>query len=94
VSRGYGTCELGTSRPVTQDTLFSIASCTKSFTAASVAMLVDEGKLHWDDPVRTHLPNFRVADAYVTDHITIRDLLCHRTGLVRGDLISMTGSFP
>jgi CubicO group peptidase (beta-lactamase class C family) len=91
--RGYGHRRLGADAPVTPDTVFPIASCTKSFTAACTAILVDEGKLHWDDPVRTHLPDFRVADPYVTEHVTIRDLLCHRTGLVRGDLVGMSGGF-
>jgi CubicO group peptidase (beta-lactamase class C family) len=80
-------------RLVTKDTVFSIASCTKSFTAACLGMLVDEGKLHWDDTVREHLPEFAVADPYVTRHATLRDLLCHRTGLVRGDLLSVKGEF-
>ncbi len=93
LARGYGHRQLGQDSPVTTDTVFSIASCTKSFTAGCIAMLVDEGKLHWDDPVRKHLPDFKVADAYVTEQITLRDLLCHRTGLVRGDLLGMTGSF-
>ena len=93
LARGYGVCEPGKDRKVTEDTVFPIASCTKSFTAACVAVLVDEGKLSWDDPVRKHLPDFRVADPYVTEQITIRDLLCHRTGLVRGDLMAMTGEF-
>src|SRR5688572_2547490 len=62
LARGYGTRHIGHDEPVTSDTVFSIASCTKSFTAASIAMLVEEGKLHWDDPVRKHLPDFRVAD--------------------------------
>jgi CubicO group peptidase (beta-lactamase class C family) len=93
LARGYGKRHIDRDEAVTSDTLFSIASCTKSFTAASIAMLVDEGKLHWDDPVRKHLPDFRVADPYVTEHVTIRDLLCHRTGLVRGDLLGMNSSF-
>ncbi|MBI3468668.1 MAG: serine hydrolase [Planctomycetes bacterium] len=89
LARGYGVRQLGGDSPVTAETMFSIASCTKSFTAACIAMLVDEGKLNWDDPVRKHLPEFKLADAYVTQHVTIRDLLCHRTGLVRGDLLGM-----
>lgn len=91
LARGYGVCELGTERLVTKDSIFTIASCTKSFTAACIGLLVDEGKLNWDDPVRQHLPNFELADPYVTEHVTIRDLLCHRTGLVRGDLLSVKG---
>jgi CubicO group peptidase (beta-lactamase class C family) len=93
LARGYGNRLIGSDAPVTPDTVFSIASCTKSFTASCIAMLVDEGKLHWDDPVRKHLPDFQVADSYVTEHVTIRDLLCHRTGLVRGDLLAMSSGF-
>lgn len=93
LARGYGNRQLGSDSPVTAETVFPIASCTKSFTACCIAILVDEGKLNWDDPVRNHLPEFRVADPYVTEHVTIRDLLCHRTGLVRGDLLGMSGGF-
>src|SRR5262245_9848125 len=93
IARGYGVCEIGSDRRVSQDTVFSIASCTKSFTAACIGMLVDEGKLQWDDPVKKHLPDFAVADPYVSEHVTIRDLLCHRTGLVRGDLLFVKGDF-
>ncbi len=73
------------------DTRFSIASGTKSFTASAIAILVDEGKLNWDDTVRSHLLAFQVVDPYVTEHATIRDLLCHRTNLVAGDLLLMRG---
>jgi CubicO group peptidase (beta-lactamase class C family) len=93
LARGYGVCKLGEERPVTKETVFSIASCTKSFTAACVGMLVEDGKLNWDDAVRKHLPSFQVADPYVTENVTLRDLLCHRTGLVRGDLLSVKGDF-
>jgi CubicO group peptidase (beta-lactamase class C family) len=92
LTRAYGQRQVNADdAPVTTDTVFSIASCTKSFTACAIAMLVDEGKLKWDDTVVSHLPNFKVADPYVTEHVTIRDLLCHRTGLVRGDLLPMRG---
>ena len=64
LARGYGNCELGANRPVTKDTVFSIASCTKSFTAACIGLLVDEGKLSWDDPIRQHLPNFKHGGAW------------------------------
>lgn len=90
-ARGYGVCEVDGDQPVTKDTVFSIASCTKSFTATTIGLLVDEGKVNWDDPVRKHLPNFQVADPYVTENVTLRDLGCHRTGLVRGDLMSVKG---
>jgi CubicO group peptidase (beta-lactamase class C family) len=81
IARGYGVCEFGKDRKVTKDTVFPIASCNKSFTAACVAMLIEEGKLGWDDPVAKHLPGFELSDPYRTKHVTVRDLLCHRIGL-------------
>jgi CubicO group peptidase (beta-lactamase class C family) len=93
LARGYGVCEIGGHRPVTENSIFSIASCTKSFTAACLGLLVDEGKIQWDDPVRRHWPAFAVADERVSREATLRDLLCHRTGLVRGDLLSVKGDF-
>ncbi len=92
-ARGYGVCELGTNREVTKDTLFPIASCDKSFTAAAVGILVDEGKLDWDDPVAKHLPEFQLADPYLTSHATLRDVLCHRTGLPWAELLSFQSDF-
>ncbi len=85
--RGFGVCELGKGPKVSPDTAFPIASCTKSFTAACVALLVEEGKLRFDDPVRKHLPGFELSDPYLTRHATLRDLLCHRTGLQKCDLL-------
>lgn len=77
---GYGTKRLGTNDPVTPDTLFPLASCTKAFTSALLASLVDAGKLAWDDPVRKHLPSFRLADPAADALVTLRDLVTHRTG--------------
>ena len=71
--------------PMTGETRFAMASVTKSFTAMSVALLVDEGKLEWDKPVREYLPEFILDDPYVTQHVTVRDMLSHRTGLPRHD---------
>src|SRR5262249_55334985 len=70
--------------PVDEQTLFGIASNTKAFTAAALAILVDEGKIRWDDPVTKHLPGFQMYDPYVTREMTVRDLLTHRTGLGLG----------
>jgi CubicO group peptidase (beta-lactamase class C family) len=84
LSKGYGVKRLGDPAPVTSQTLFGIASNTKAFTAASLAILVDEGKLKWDDPVIQHLPAFEMYDPYVTREMTVRDLLCHRSGLGLG----------
>lgn len=84
MAKGYGVRKLGDPAPVTPRTLFGIASNTKAFTAAALAILVDEGKLRWDDPVTMHLPAFQMYDPYVTREMTIRDLLTHRSGLGLG----------
>ena len=73
----------GESLPADRDTLFPIASCTKAFTATALALLATEGKLDFDRPVREYIPDFRLNDAYATDHLTIRDFLSHRSGLPR-----------
>jgi CubicO group peptidase (beta-lactamase class C family) len=83
-AQGFGVRQLGDPAPVTGKTLFEVASNSKAFTAAALAMLVDEGKLAWDDPVIKHLPNFAMYDAYVTREMTVRDLLTHRSGLGLG----------
>ena len=82
--KGYGVRRLGDPAPVTPHTIFGIASNTKAFTSAALAMLVDEGKLDWDDRVVDRLPGFQMSDAYVTREMRIRDLLCHRSGLSLG----------
>jgi CubicO group peptidase (beta-lactamase class C family) len=79
--------ELGSDKEVTADTLFPIGSCTKAFTATALALLVDEGKAGWDDPVRKHLPWFRLDDPFADRDVRLRDLLCHRIGLARHDLL-------
>ncbi|WP_083330441.1 MULTISPECIES: serine hydrolase [Pseudoalteromonas] len=84
MAKGYGVRHLTTSEPVDKHTLFGIASNTKAFTSAALAMLVDEGKLNWDDKVIKHLPEFRMFDAYVSAEMAIRDLLSHRSGLGLG----------
>jgi CubicO group peptidase (beta-lactamase class C family) len=84
LSKGYGVRKLGEPAAVTPKTLFGVASNTKAFTAAALAMLVEEGKLKWDDAVTEHLPEFQMADPYVTREMTIRDLLVHRSGLGLG----------
>jgi CubicO group peptidase (beta-lactamase class C family) len=83
-ARGFGVRKLGEPAPVDGKTLFEIASNSKAFTAAALAMLVDEGKLAWDDPVTRHLPDFQMYDPYVTHEMTVRDLLTHRSGLGLG----------
>ena len=94
LERGYGLRELGKPEPVDAHTLFAIASNTKAFTAASLSMLADEGKLSLDDRVIDHLPWFRMADPYVTREMRLRDLLAHRSGLGlgAGDLLYWPGT--
>jgi CubicO group peptidase (beta-lactamase class C family) len=95
-AKGYGVRELGKPATVDADTLFAIASNTKAFTAAALAILVDEGKIKWDDPVTKYLPSFQLYDSYVTREMTIRDLLSHRSGLATfgGDLLWYESTYP
>ncbi len=85
--RGYGVRKVGGSAPIDEHTVFSVASTTKAMTVACLGMLVDEGKISWDDPVTKHLPGFQLSDPWVTREMKIRDLLTHRSGLSRGDLL-------
>ena len=86
-AKGYGVRKIGDATPVDEKTLFAIGSSSKAFTAAALATLVDEGKLKWDDRVSKYLPDFETYDPYVTRELTIRDLLTHRSGLERGDML-------
>ncbi|GGK76397.1 serine hydrolase [Rufibacter glacialis] len=88
-AKGYGVRDLQKGGAVDANTVFGIASNTKAYTAAALAMLVDEGKLRWDDPVTNYLPYLQLYDPYVTQHLNIRDLLSHRVGLqtFSGDLL-------
>ena len=83
-AKGYGVRALGDTARVDAHTLFQIASNTKAFTTAALAMLADEGKLAWDDPVTKFLPGFQLYDPYVTREFTVRDLVTHRSGLGLG----------
>jgi CubicO group peptidase (beta-lactamase class C family) len=85
--KGFGVREKGKPEKVTADTVFAIASCSKAFTTTLLAMLADDGKLKWDDKVRQHLDYFRISDELADRDVTIRDLLSHRTGMPRHDLI-------
>lgn len=88
-SNGYGKLDLSRPEPVTPNSIFFAASISKAFTSASIGLLVDEGRIAWDDPVRKYMPEFNTPDPYVTNSITIRDLLCHRSGWATfdGDLL-------
>lgn len=86
-ARGYGVREVGGEDRVDARTRFAIGSTTKAMTAAAIGMLVDEGKVGWDDPVVDHLPWFQLRDPWVTREITVRDLLTHRAGLGNADML-------
>jgi CubicO group peptidase (beta-lactamase class C family) len=79
--KGYGSRILGEERPIDENTVLQIASHTKPITATAIAMLVDDGRLSWDDPIKKHIPEFRLPDPYATENATIRDLLSHQVGL-------------
>jgi len=83
-SKGYGVRSLNTKEPVNENTFFGIASNSKAFTAAGLGILVDEGKLKWDDKVVDLIPGFKMYNPYVTQEFTVRDLLTHRSGLGLG----------
>jgi CubicO group peptidase (beta-lactamase class C family) len=85
VAKGYGVRKIGEATPVDENTLFGIGSNTKAFTAATLATLVDEGKIGWEDPVSDRLPGFVMNAPYVSKEMQIRDLLCHRSGLGLGE---------
>jgi CubicO group peptidase (beta-lactamase class C family) len=84
LKQSYGVKNIHSNEPVNVQSLFKIASNTKAFTAAALAILVDEGKLSWDDPVVTHLPDFQLHDPWISAHFSITDLLTHRSGLGLG----------
>ena len=84
-AKGYGVRETGKAAPFDTSTVSAIASTTKAMTAAAIGMLIDEGKLKWDDPVAKHLPSFQLYDPYVSREVTVRDLLTHRAGLGNSD---------
>lgn len=87
VLSGYGRRDHSRPGPVTADTVFPLASCTKPLTALALAALVDDGAMAWDDPVRKHLPDFHLADPAADAAVTLRDLLCHRTGVDGHDFL-------
>jgi len=92
-AKGYGVRKAGGKDAVDENTVFPIASVTKTFTVTGLAMLVDEGKLKWSDRVRKHLPGFRLHDDDVTQNVTLADLVSHRTGYETADLLAYRGDY-
>ncbi len=93
LSKGYGVRDAKKNLPVTTKTLFAIGSSTKSFTVTAMGTLVDRGKLDWDKPVRDYMPDFRLWDQFATERMTPRDLVTHRSGLPRHDLMWYNSPF-
>jgi CubicO group peptidase (beta-lactamase class C family) len=85
LAKAYGQRDVEADQPVTATTQFLICSITKSFTATGVALLHNEGRLDWTKPVRDYIPEFRLQDPVATERVTVRDLLCHQSGLPRHD---------
>ncbi len=89
-----GDADVNNHTKLSTDSLFPMASCTKAFTSAAIAALVDDEKLHWDDPVRKHLPTVRFSDARLDDLMSLRDLLSHRSGIGPHDLLWYRAAWP
>src|SRR5438132_5615277 len=89
--RAYGLRDVEAALKVTTDTQFLIGSITKSFTSTGLALLMDERRMDWKKPVRDYIPEFRLHDPVATDRVTVRDLLCHHSGLPRHDWIWLPG---
>jgi len=87
LSKGYGFRDIKNNLKVTSQTLFPIASCTKAFTATAMGILVDQGKIKWDEPVRNYLPSFKLNDSVVSERMTPRDILTQRSDLPGHDLM-------
>ena len=92
LAKGYGYRDVARQLPITGATLFPIASITKSFTVTALGTLVDQGRLDWDKPVREYLPGFQMFDPVATELLTARDMVTHRSGLPRHDLIWYSSS--
>ncbi|MDB4873991.1 MAG: beta-lactamase [Gemmatimonadetes bacterium] len=91
--KGYGTRTMDKNEPVDEHTMFAIGSASKAFTSTLVAMMVDAGKMRWDDPATKYLPDLQMFDPYVSKELTVRDMLTHRSGLSRGDLVWFAGGY-
>jgi CubicO group peptidase (beta-lactamase class C family) len=96
LAQGFGVMDIENQTPVTPETIFAVGSCTKAFTSTLIGMLIDEGKMDWDDPVTEHIPYFKlnIKSENQVDQVTIRDMLCHRTGFTRMGILIASGKVP
>jgi CubicO group peptidase (beta-lactamase class C family) len=92
LTRGYGTSDIATNKPVTENTQFAIGSCTKAFTASIIGTTIRDGLLDLDVPVTNYLPSLKFYTLELSSQITARDMLCHRTGLPRHDYSWYSGN--
>jgi len=93
LAKAYGSIDAEGMAPVTEQTLFHLGPITKSFTVAGLGMLADEGRLDWDAPVRTYLPEFELMDPRATRNVTVRQLVTHTSGLPRHDVLWCADAF-
>lgn len=93
LAEGFGYRNLAEKLPVTPNTVFAIGSATKAFTTMGLGLLVEEGKIGWDKPVRQYLPEFKLKDEIATERLTVRDLACHRSGLPRHEALWYGSTF-
>jgi len=90
---GIGYRDLSDKLPFTPETIFPLGSHTKSFTATAIALLIDEGKFGWDEPIRNYIPKFQLKDPFVTEKCTIRDVLSHTTGFPHHQFMYMNSDW-
>ena len=89
LAKGYGVKSISTKKPVDKNTVFQAGSTTKAFAAMAIAMLIDDGKVQWDDPIIKHIPEFKMVNDYVLNNLTIRDALRHTSGVAQLSNINM-----
>jgi len=90
---GFGYKDINNQQRVTPETIFAIGSATKAFTTTAMGLLADDGEMTWDEPLRNYMPEFKLYDGFASDKVTPRDIVCHRTGLPRHDLMWHGSSF-
>lgn len=92
-AEGFGYRDMDKKLEVTPNTNFILASVTKAFTVMTIGLLIDEGKMDWDSPIKKYFPDFRLSDEYIEENLTVRDILCHRSGLPRHDYVWFNSPF-